>query len=105
MNRRLNLQLQPRNRPWVPIAEIFPAAIRGQGVAIFVSALWIASFLLTFTFPLLNVALGPTGSLLLYSAICAAGFVFVYLIVPEIKGTTLEQIEQRFAHALTEENL
>src|SRR5436305_9534347 len=93
MNRRLNLQLRRETVHGCPLWRSFQLRFRGQGVAISVSALWIASFLLTFTFPLLNVALGPTGSLLLYSVICAAGFVVVYLIVPEIKGTTLEQIE------------
>ncbi|HEY1803131.1 MAG TPA: sugar porter family MFS transporter, partial [Terracidiphilus sp.] len=39
---------------WVLIAEIFPARIRSQGISVAVSALWIASFLLTYSFPLLN---------------------------------------------------
>ncbi len=81
---------------WVLIAEIFPLRIRGQGVAVSVSALWIASFLLTFTFPLLNAALGPAGTFFLYGLICAAGFLFVYTLVPETKGKTLEEIEYQF---------
>lgn len=82
---------------WVLIAEIFPLRMRGQGVAISISALWIASFLLTFTFPLLNATLGPAGTFLLYGGICAAGFAFVFMMVPETKGKTLEQIEREFA--------
>jgi SP family xylose:H+ symportor-like MFS transporter len=82
---------------WVLISEIFPLRFRGAGVAISVSALWVASFLLTFTFPFLNASLGPSGTFFLYSAICALGFGFVYLAVPETKGTTLEQIEQQLA--------
>jgi sugar porter (SP) family MFS transporter len=80
---------------WVIIAEIFPQRFRGEGVAISVSALWIASFLLTFTFPLLNAALGPAGTFFLYASVCAAGYVFVFLVVPETKGKTLEEIEQQ----------
>jgi MFS transporter, SP family, xylose:H+ symportor len=79
---------------WVIISEIFPLRVRGEGVAISVSALWIASFLLTFTFPLLNGALGPAGTFFLYASICAAGFAFVYFLVPETKGRSLEEIEQ-----------
>jgi sugar porter (SP) family MFS transporter len=79
---------------WVLIAEIFPNRVRGVAVSIAVSALWIASFLVTFTFPVLNRVLGSAGTFWLYSAICAAGFVFVWLRVPETKGKTLEEIER-----------
>lgn len=78
---------------WVLISEIFPNRIRGLAVSISVSALWIASFLLTFTFPILNRALGPAGTFWIYGAICAAGFLFVLMRVPETKGKTLEEIE------------
>jgi MFS transporter, SP family, xylose:H+ symportor len=78
---------------WVLISEIFPNRIRGLTVSISVSALWIASFLLTFTFPILNRALGPAGTFWIYGAICAAGFLFVLMRVTETKGKTLEQIE------------
>jgi sugar porter (SP) family MFS transporter len=82
---------------WVLISEIFPNRIRGLGVSISVSALWSASFLLTFTFPILNRVLGPVGTFWTYAAICFAGFLFVQLRVPETKGKTLEEIE----HELT----
>jgi MFS transporter, SP family, xylose:H+ symportor len=79
---------------WVLIAEIFPNRIRGAAVSVAVSALWIACFLLTFTFPLLNNVLGAAQTFWLYAAICAAGFVFILRLVPETKGKTLEAIEQ-----------
>ncbi len=47
---------------WVLISEIFPNRLRGIGVSISVSALWSASFLLTFTFPILNRVLGNAGT-------------------------------------------
>lgn len=62
-----------------------------------VSALWIASFLLTFTFPILNRVLGSAGTFWIYATICVAGFFFVLLRVSETKGKTLEEIE----HGLT----
>jgi len=79
---------------WVLISEIFPNRIRGAAISVAVSVLWIACFILTYTFPVLNRALGPSGTFWLYSAICAAGFVFILLRVPETKGKTLEQIER-----------
>ncbi len=82
---------------WVLISEIFPNRVRGTAVSIAVSALWIACFLLTFTFPVLNRWLGAAGTFWLYAAICAAGFVFILFHVPETKGKTLEQIESEYA--------
>ena len=78
---------------WVLISEIFPNRVRGLAVSIAVSALWIACFVLTFTFPVLNAALGASGTFWLYAAICFAGFVFVKRCVPETKGRSLEEIE------------
>ncbi|MCL2306415.1 MAG: sugar porter family MFS transporter [Planctomycetaceae bacterium] len=79
---------------WVLIAEIFPNKIRSEAVAISTAALWIACFILTYTFPSLTALLGMAGTFALYAVICLAGFVFVAYRVPETKGKTLEQIEQ-----------
>ncbi len=81
---------------WVLIAEIFPNRIRGVAISIAVSALWIACFALTFTFPVLNAALGAAGTFWLYAGICVAGFFFVLRMVPETKNKTLEEIERQF---------
>jgi sugar porter (SP) family MFS transporter len=78
---------------WVLIAEIFPNRVRSHAVSTAVSALWIASFLLTYTFPFLNRALGSGGIFLTYGVICLAGCVLVTLTVPETRGRSLEQIE------------
>jgi sugar porter (SP) family MFS transporter len=79
---------------WVIIAEIFPNRIRGAAVAVSVLALWMACTVLTFTFPFLNRGLGPHGTFWLYAAICLAGWVFIWMRLPETKGKSLEQIEQ-----------
>jgi len=79
---------------WVVIAEIFPNRIRGAAMAVAVSALWTACFLLTYTFPILNAKLGSAGTFWLYATICLVGFVFIKLKLPETKGKSLEQIER-----------
>ena len=78
---------------WVLIAEIFPNRVRALGVSVAVSALWVASFLLTYTFPLLNKVLGSSGIFFAYGTICILGVFFVWTNVPETKGQTLEEIE------------
>lgn len=80
---------------WVVISEIFPNRIRGAAMAVAVSSLWIACFLLTYTFPYLNAKLGASGAFWLYAAICVAGFIFVKLQLPETKGKSLEELERQ----------
>jgi SP family xylose:H+ symportor-like MFS transporter len=103
---------------WVLISEIFPNRIRGAAISVAVSALWLACFVLTFLFPILkdgfgseeslawysrvlrnllpflNNGIGMANTFWLFAGICAAGFVFVWLRVPETKGKSLEQIQR-----------
>lgn len=80
---------------WVLIAEIFPNRVRSQAVSIAVSALWAASFLLTYTFPDLNRILSTGGTFLMYGGICLIGAGLSSFFVPETKGRSLEQIEMQ----------
>lgn len=82
---------------WVLLSEIFPNRVRGLAMSLGTLALWIACFLLTYTFPLLNASLGAAGSFLLYGVICAMGYVYVLRHVPETKGVTLEALEEQLA--------
>jgi SP family sugar porter-like MFS transporter len=79
---------------WVVIAEIFPNRIRGMAMAVATFSLWSACFVLTYTFPLLNRALGAHGTFWLYGLICVLGFLFIYKYLPETKGKSLEKIEE-----------
>lgn len=78
---------------WVLLSEIFPNRVRGMAMAVGTFSLWVACFLLTYTFPLLNASLGASGSFLLYGVICLMGFMFIKAKVPETKGITLEALE------------
>ena len=80
---------------WVLISEIFPNRLRAHGVSAAVSALWIASFALTYSFPFINRGLGSAGTFFSYGGICLLGAVFVYAWAPETKGRTLEEIEKQ----------
>jgi sugar porter (SP) family MFS transporter len=79
---------------WVVISEIYPTRIRGTAVSVAVAALWIASFILTITFPELNRRFGAAGTFWIYAGVSVAGFLFVYWRLPETKGRTLEDIER-----------
>jgi len=83
---------------WVLITEIFPNRMRASAVSISVATLWVASFVLTYTFPLLNKSLGTSGAFSVYAGICFAGAAFVVLFVPETKGRSLEKLEESAGH-------
>ena len=84
---------------WVIISEIFPNRIRGAAMSLAVMALWIACFILTATFPMLNKVLGAAGTFWLYAGVCIAGGLFVLRKLPETKGQTLEEIESKLVNS------
>lgn len=86
---------------WIVISEIFPTRIRAKGMALSTFALWSASFVLTYTFPLLNSSFGSYGTFWLYGFICILGFLFIKKNLPETKGKTLEEIETIIANNTT----
>ncbi|MBR1465884.1 MAG: D-xylose transporter XylE [Bacteroidaceae bacterium] len=84
---------------WVLIAEIFPNTIRGAAVAIAVAFQWIFNFIVSSTFvPMFNMHLtegddfGHWFTYGLYGVICIVAAVFVWKLVPETKGKTLEDM-------------
>lgn len=79
---------------WVVVSEIFPNRVRGAAMAFATFGLWAASFVLTYTFPILNGSLGAAGTFWTYCGICLLGYVFIKLKLPETKGKSLEEIEK-----------
>jgi MFS transporter, SP family, xylose:H+ symportor len=77
---------------WVLISEIFPNTIRGKAVAVAVAAQWIANFIVSATFPALeSYSLPFTYSL--YGIMSVLSILFVWKMVPETKGKTLEEMQ------------
>jgi len=79
---------------WVLLSELFPNRIRGAAMAVSVFALWSANWTLTQLFPVMDAHLGVGGSFWVFGAICAAGFIYLCIVLPETKGKTLEDIER-----------
>jgi SP family arabinose:H+ symporter-like MFS transporter len=79
---------------WVLMAEIFPTRVRGRAMSIATVSLWVACVALTMTFLTLVKAIGTTGAFWLYGSMCVVTFLIVWLITPETKGKTLEEIEK-----------
>ena len=84
---------------WVLISEIFPNTIRGAATAIAVAAQWIFNFVVSSTFvPMFNMHLtagdnfGHWFTYGLYGVMCIVAAIFVWRLVPETKGKSLEDM-------------
>jgi len=87
---------------WVILSEIFPTRIRGRAMAIATVCLWIANYIVSQTFPMMDenprlLALFHRAfPFWVYGAFCVVLLLFVAALVPETKGKTLEQIERHW---------
>ena len=87
---------------WVLISEIFPNTIRSSAVAIAVAFQWIFNFIVSSTFlPIYNMSMGDMGEKFghmfaygMYGIICILAALFVWKLVPETKGKTLEDMSK-----------
>ncbi len=84
---------------WVLISEIYPNRIRGEAMSVATFFLWVASFVLTLTFPILQKNVGESFTFWLYAGICLLGWVFVWRFVPETKGRSLEELEEELTRS------
>ena len=84
---------------WVLLSEIFPNSIRGA-MSIAVAAQWIANWIVSFTFPIMNDNVSLTGQFhhgfayWIYGIMSIISALFMWKMVPETKGKTLEEIEK-----------
>lgn len=78
---------------WVLISEIFPNRVRGLATSIAVLSLWVANFILSYTFPIIKEAFSIAATFWIYAAVCILGVIFIKMYIPETKNKTLEEIE------------
>src|SRR6185503_18910924 len=84
---------------WVLLSEIFPNQIRGKAMALAVAAQWVANYLVSWTFPILDknpylIEHFQHGfAYWIYGVMGIIAALFMWRLVPEPKGRTLEQME------------
>ncbi len=78
---------------WVLISEIFPNKIRGKAVAVAVMAQWAANYLISSSYPAM-MELSGAFTYGFYGTMSILSFLFVWKMVPETKGKTLEELEE-----------
>jgi SP family arabinose:H+ symporter-like MFS transporter len=81
---------------WLYLSEIFPTRVRGRAASLATSALWAGTLVVTFTFLSLVKSVGIGGTFAIYSAFSALCFAYIWKYVPETRGRTLEQIQERW---------
>ncbi|MCQ2259582.1 MAG: D-xylose transporter XylE [Bacteroidaceae bacterium] len=86
---------------WVLIAEVFPNTIRGGAVAIAVAFQWIFNWIVSTSFVPMANSLGYWFVYALYGIICVVAAIFVWRLVPETKGKTLEDMTKLWKDKLT----
>ena len=80
--------------PWIIIAEIFPTRIRGRAMSLGTFTIWSTNTLVMLLFPTLRDGLGAAGTFTLFAVLVAPALLLTWLLIPETKGRTLEEIER-----------
>ncbi|MGX9292547.1 sugar porter family MFS transporter [Bacillus sp. A015] len=81
---------------WLMLSEIFPLRLRGLGMGVTVFCLWIVNFLVGLTFPILLSQLGLSVTFFIFVGFGILSMLFVAKFLPETKGFTLEELEEKF---------
>jgi MFS transporter, SP family, galactose:H+ symporter len=81
---------------WLMISEIFPLKVRGAAMSAVTVTNWGMNLAVAMTFLTLVTVLGLAETFWLYGVIAVVAWVFIYRLVPETKGKSLEQIEEHW---------
>lgn len=81
---------------WLMLAEIFPLKIRSFAMGVCVFVLWMTNATVAFGFPPVVATFGIASTFFLFAALGVGALIFIYTQVPESRGLTLEQFEDKF---------
>lgn len=80
---------------WLTGSEIYPLAVRGAGTSAQAASLWGTNLIITITLLTILGAFGPGPTMWLYAFFNVAAWVFVWRLMPDLTGRSLEQIEDQ----------
>ncbi|KAJ5106599.1 hypothetical protein N7456_003274 [Penicillium angulare] len=88
--------------PWAMPAEIFPSSLRAKGCAFGTMSNWGNNFIIGLITPpmIQNIRY---GTYIFFCCFCGIALVWVYFLVPETNGRTLEQMDSVFRDKSTTE--
>lgn len=87
--------------PFAMLPELFPQRVRGVTAGMTVCVAYFMSFIAIKSYPSMLDFMGNNGVFLLYSIVSLFGTIFVYFILPETKGKTLQEIENLFKRRIS----
>lgn len=80
--------------PWAVMGELFPANIKSSASTVTASFCWILGFIMTKFFANMVDLVGTSGSFWFFSVCCVVAGLFVYKILPETSGKSLQEIQE-----------
>lgn len=83
---------------WVFISEIFPNEVRAKGQTLGSLTHWVMAAIITFFFPMLTAHLGGGFTFLMFAGFMLLQLLFVWKLMPETKGKSLEDIGGAMKH-------
>ncbi|KAE8728487.1 Sugar transporter ERD6-like 16 [Hibiscus syriacus] len=85
--------------PWIVMSEIFPLHIKGMAGSLVTLVSWGGTWVVSYTFSSL-MTWTSHGTFLVFATFCAAAIVFIFNLVPETKGRTLEEIQASMGYSI-----
>ncbi len=83
---------------WTIISEVFPTGVRAKGMSVATAANWGAAFVLTLLFPVLMDSIGASATFAILAVMTVIALRWTWLMVPETKEKSLEEIADMFEH-------
>ncbi|XP_011158174.1 facilitated trehalose transporter Tret1 isoform X2 [Solenopsis invicta] len=80
--------------PWMMMPEIFAPEVKGVAGSSACLFNWLMAFVITKFYTDMVAAVEPYGTFWIFCLFCIIGTVFVYFLVPETKGKTLDEIQR-----------
>lgn len=80
---------------WVVVAEVLPLDVRAKGIGIASAVNWIMNFAVAQVTPVMITNIGYK-TFIVFMSFCVAGFFWALLVLPELKGLSLEEIDAVF---------
>lgn len=78
---------------WLVNSEVFPTGVRGKAGGLGATTHWGLDLVIASTTLTLITNLGESGLFAVFAVIGVAGFAFLYRLMPETKGKSLEQVD------------
>lgn len=80
---------------WVVSAEVFPLDMRAKGMSISSAVNWIMNFTVAEVTPVMITNIGYK-TYIVFMCFCICGFIYATVILPELKGLSLEEVDAIF---------